>query len=156
MKKFPFSLKLSIPITLVSSFVTLGIILFNQDVNRQFKITENTAREYLRTNASQTSRILDYLYRRKDIEEAQTAIISQLGSNNSIDLVLLINDNNLVYESTSYELVNNPLHQTIARQYIKQIDTVRKKLAGEIILSENEDKYLPMPIFFVKISGYRQ
>ena len=142
MKRFPFSLKFSIPFILISCFTVLGITLFNQEIAQKYENTETTEKKHLKTTAGQTSKILDYLYRRSDIEEAQTAIISQLGSDSNFNLVLLINENNTIYQSTNYELIDTPLSRTDAWIYESELNMVREKQAGKIIVSSDKKKLI--------------
>jgi len=149
MKSFPLPLRFSIPMVLILCGGLLGVTSFNQEVAENYKKTElNTTKDYLQISAGQTSRILDYLYRRSDIEDAEITIISQLGSDPNLNLVILINDKNIIHLSNRYELQNTPMSNTIAVDYNAELATVRENLSGKIILSPNKKKLIAIyPIF---------
>ncbi len=148
MKSFPLPLRFSIPAVLILCGGLLGVTSFNQEVAENYKKTELNTKDYLQISAGQTSRILDYLYRRSDIEDAEITIISQLGSDPNLNLVILINDQNIIHLSNRYELKDTPLSNTIAADYTAELTTVRENLAGKIILSPNKKKLIAIyPIF---------
>jgi len=147
-KSFPLPLRFSIPAVLILCGGLLGVTSFNQEVAENYKKTELNTKDYLQISAGQTSRILDYLYRRSDIEDAEITIISQLGSDPNLNLVILINDQNIIHLSNRYELKDTPLSNTIAADYTAELTTVRENLAGKIILSPNKKKLIAIyPIF---------
>ena len=148
MKSFPLPLRFSIPAVLILCGGLLGITSFNQEIAESYKKTELSTKNYVQISAGQTSRILDYLYRRSNIEEAEITIISQLGSDPNLNLVILINDKNIIHLSNRYELQNTPISNTTAAAYTSEFNTVRKNLAGNIILSPNRKKLIAIyPVF---------
>ena len=64
MKSFPLPLRFSIPTVLILCGGLLGVTSFNQEVAENYKKTELNTKDYLQISAGQTSRILEYLYRR--------------------------------------------------------------------------------------------
>ena len=148
MKSFPLPLRFSIPAVLILCGGLLGITSFNQEIAESYKKTELSTKNYVQISAGQTSRILDYLYRRSNIEEAEITIISQLVSDPNLNLVILINDKNIIHLSNRYELQNTPISNTTAAAYTSEFNTVRKNLAGNIILSPNRKKLIAIyPVF---------
>ena len=146
--RFPLPLRFSIPAVLILCGGLLGITSFNQEIAESYKKTELSTKNYVQISAGQTSRILDYLYRRSNIEEAEITIISQLGSDPNLNLVILINDKNIIHLSNRYELQNTPISNTTAAAYTSEFNTVRKNLAGNIILSPNRKKLIAIyPVF---------
>jgi signal transduction histidine kinase/ActR/RegA family two-component response regulator len=142
MKNFPLPLKFSIPAILILCGSLLGITSFNQEICETYKKTEITTKNYIQISAGQTSRILDYLYRGSDIEEAEIAIISQLGSDPNLNLVMVIDDKNIVQQSNQYKLRNIPINQTIAAAYTSKLTTAREQLTGDVILSPNQQNLI--------------
>ncbi len=141
-KTFPFPLRFLIPVVLIFCGGLLGIISFNQEIAETYKKTEIITKSYVQTSAGQTSRILDYLYRRSNIEEAEVTIISQLGSDPNLNLVMVIDDKNMIHLSNRYELKNSPIIGTAAASYIAEFMAARENMAGNIILSPDKQKMI--------------
>ncbi|WP_434684575.1 ATP-binding protein [Pseudanabaena minima] len=144
LSSFPISLRISIPTILIFCGGLLGLTSFNQEINEAYQKTEVNAQNYVQISAGQTSRILDYLYRRADIEDAEITIISQLGSDPNLNLVLLINDRDVVRLSNRYELRNEPITKTSGAAYVEKFGEVRKKLSGDVVISADRSKLIAM------------
>ncbi|MBE9231950.1 response regulator [Cuspidothrix issatschenkoi LEGE 03284] len=142
MKSFPLPLRLSIPLILILCGGLLGITSFNQEIDETYKKTEINTKNYVQISAGQTARILDYLYRRSDIEDAKITIISQLGSDPNLNLVMVIDDKNIVHLSNRYELIDAPISKTIADAYRGDLKTAREKFAANVILSQDKQKLI--------------
>jgi signal transduction histidine kinase len=142
MKSFPLPLRFSIPLILILCGGLLGITSFNQEIDETYKKTEITTKNYVQISAGQTARILDYLYRRSDIEDAEITIISQLGSDPNLNLVMVIDDKNIVHLSNRYELIDTPINKTIADAYRDDLMTAREKIAANVILSQDRQKLI--------------
>jgi diguanylate cyclase (GGDEF)-like protein/PAS domain S-box-containing protein len=153
MKRFPISLRISIPTILVICGSVLGIVSFNQEINEAYQRTELNTKNYVQISAGQTSRVLDYLYRRTNIEDAEITIISQLGSDPNLDVVMLIDEKNVVRISSRYELRNSPISETIAANYDNYFANARNKLAGNIFISDDRKKLIATyPVFLPNMS----
>ncbi|GBF78904.1 PAS domain-containing protein [Aphanothece sacrum FPU1] len=139
-KFFPFPLRFSIPLILILCGSLFGITSFNQEITENYQRKEINAKNYVQIITGQTARILDYLYRRSDIEESELSIISQLGSHTNINLVMVMDDRNIVRISNLYELKDSLFSKTAAAAYTSQLTTVREKLAGEVFLSQDKNK----------------
>ncbi|MFM6154526.1 MAG: histidine kinase dimerization/phospho-acceptor domain-containing protein, partial [Sphaerospermopsis kisseleviana] len=96
----------------------------------------------MQISAGQTARILDYLYRRSDIEDAEITIISQLGSDPNLNLVMVIDDKNIVHLSNRYEFRDTPINKTIAAAYTDDLTNARANLSGNVILSQDKQKII--------------
>ena len=141
---FPISLRISIPTILIFCGGLLGLTSFNQEINQAYQKTEINTKNYVQISAGQTSRILDYLYRRANIEEAEITIISQLGSDPNLNLVMLINDRDVVHLSNRYELQNEPITKTSGAEYVEKFGMVRKNLLGDVLISADRSKLIAM------------
>ena len=147
MKKFPnfpVSLRISIPIILIFCGGLLGLTSFNYEVHEAYQKREINTKNNVQITAGQTSRILDYLYRRTNTEDAEIAIISQLGSDPNLNFVMLINDRNIVHLSNRYELENVLITETAGAPYIKEIESIRKNLSGEVLISDDRSKLIAL------------
>lgn len=142
--QFPISLRISIPTILIVCGGLLSLTSFNQEINAAYQKTEINTKNYVQISAGQTSRILDYLYRRANIEDAEITIISQLGSDPNLNLVMLINDNDIVHLSNRYELRNEPIEKTAGEPYAEKFREIRKNLSGDVLISEDRSKLIAM------------
>ncbi len=141
---FPISLRISIPAILIFCGGLLGLTSFNQEINEAYQKTEINTKNYVQISAGQTSRILDYLYRRTNIEEAEITIISQLGSDPNLNLVMLIDDRDIVHLSNRYELRDEPITKTAGAPYVEKFGAVRKNLSGDVLISADRSKLIAM------------
>ncbi len=142
MRNFPLPLRFSIPAVLILCGGLMGIISFNREVSEAYIKTEINAKNYVQISAGQTSRILDYLYRRSNIEDADITIISQLGSDPNLNLVMLIDDRNIIHLSNRYELQDTPISNSVAAAYNAEFAAARKKLSGKVLFAENKQKLI--------------
>jgi signal transduction histidine kinase/ActR/RegA family two-component response regulator len=148
MRNFPLPLRFSIPAVLILCGGLMGIISFNREVSEAYIKTEINTKNYVQISAGQTSRILDYLYRRSNIEDADITIISQLGSDRNLNLVMLIDDRNIIHLSNRYELQDTPISNSVAAAYNAEFVAARKKLSGKVLFAENKQKLIAIyPIF---------
>lgn len=148
MRNFPLPLRFSIPAVLILCGGLMGIISFNREVSEAYIKTEINTKNYVQISAGQTSRILDYLYRRSNIEDADITIISQLGSDPNLNLVMLIDDRNIIHLSNRYELQDTPISNSVAAAYNAEFVAARKKLSGKVLFAENKQKLIAIyPIF---------
>ena len=136
MERFPFPLKFSIPTILILYGSLLGLLSFKQEITESYQKAETISKDYVRTSASRTASILDYLYRRADNEQAEIAI-SQLGSDRGLTATILFDENNRVRLSNRYEIRDRDIAQTVAAPYLPQLTKARTTMAGEILLSQN-------------------
>jgi|GEM_PF-2534960 len=141
MQRFPFPLKFSIPIILILSGGLLGLFSFQREIADNSQKTENMTQNYVSSSSSRTAGILDYLFRQKDQEEAEN-VLSQLGSDPSLNLALLLDEKNSVLMSNHYELRFQPVQKTPADQYSSRFVKVRSHRAGELIFSQDRDKLI--------------
>ncbi|OBQ20744.1 MAG: histidine kinase [Anabaena sp. WA113] len=142
MRNFPLPLRFSIPAVLILCGGLMGIISFNREVSEAYIKTEINTKNYVQISAGQTSRILDYLYRRSNIEDADITIISQLGSDPNLNLVMLIDDRNIIHLSNRYELQDTPISNSVAAAYNAEFAAARKKLSGKVLFAENKQKLI--------------
>ncbi|MCC5632415.1 HAMP domain-containing protein [Nostoc sphaeroides CHAB 2801] len=134
MKRFPFPLRFSIPAVLILFGSVLGLVSFNREIAESNRKTEENASHYAQSLGSQIAGILDYLYRGGDVEQAEI-VISQLGSNPRLPLILVANEQDRVLLSNNYELRNRLVRDTQAASNLSRFTSVREKMAGEVSLS---------------------
>jgi two-component system NtrC family sensor kinase len=139
MKRFPFSLRLSIPLILLIFGSLLGLFSFQREVDQSYRRQEENGINDLKFSANQISGMLEYLYRRGDVEQVEIAI-SKLGSDRNIRLALLCDENNRIILATRYELRNRPVSDTSLPNYLlAAFSQVREKMSGEVKLAQNKE-----------------
>ena len=136
MKRFSLPLRFSIPTILVLFSSLLGVFSFQREVSLSNSREEEGVVHDLRLVGSQTSGILEYLYRRGDVEQAEI-VISKMGSDPKLRLVLLCDENNRVILSTRYELRNLPVSETPGAKSLSAFSVVREKMSAQLFLSED-------------------
>lgn len=139
MKRFPFSLRFSIPLILLIFGSLLGLFSFQREVDQSYRRQEEHGISNLKFSANQISGMLEYLYRRGDVEQVEIAI-SKLGSDPNIRLALLCDENNRIIWATRYELRNHPIAEISSLNYLpEEFLKVREKMSGEVKLSQNRE-----------------
>lgn len=139
MKRFSLPLRFSIPTILVLFSTLLGVFSFQREVSLSSSRQEEHAVHDLQLVGSQTSGILEYLYSRGDVEQAEI-VISKMGSDPKLRLVLLCDENNRVMLSTRYELRQLPLSETPGAKSLSTFSLVREKMSAQVLLSEDRRK----------------
>ncbi|BAY30180.1 multi-sensor hybrid histidine kinase [Nostoc carneum NIES-2107] len=140
MKRFPFPLRFSIPAVLIVFGTVLGLFSFNREIAESNHKTEENATHYAQSLGSQIASILDYLYRGGDVEQAEI-VISQLGSNPRLPVILLVNEQDRILLSNHYQLRKVLVKDTEAAPNLSRFANVREKMAGEVTLSPDR-RYL--------------
>ncbi|MCC3409679.1 MAG: PAS domain-containing protein [Microcoleus sp. PH2017_10_PVI_O_A] len=139
MKRFPFSLRFSIPLMLLIFGSLLGVFSFQREVDQSYRRQEEDGINDLKFSANQLSGMLEYLYRRGDVEQVEIAI-SKLGSERNIRLALLCDENNRIILATRYELRNRPIASISLPNYLpEEFFKVREMMSGEVKLAENKE-----------------
>ena len=153
MKRFPFPLKFSIPTILILYGSLLGLISFRQEITESYQKAETSSKDFVQTSASRTASILDYVYRRSDIEQAEI-VISQLGSDPNLTSAMLFDDQDIVRLSNRYESRDRPISETISAPYAKLFAEVRSTMAGKIIFSQNKQQLIAIyPVLLQSLPG---
>lgn len=148
MKHFPFSLRLTIPTILLFFSTTLGLVNIQRETSQAFQRVEEDISNYATLSGNQVSGLLEYLYRRGDIEQAEIAI-SNLRGNTSLNLSMLFNADNKVLLATHYELRERSINETAAAPDVSLLAPVRETMAGKVFISKDK-KYVqaiyPVPL----------
>jgi PAS domain S-box-containing protein len=153
MKRFPFPLKFSIPTILILYGSLLGLISFEQEITESYQRAETSSKDFVQTSASRTASILDYVYRRSDIEQAEI-VISQLGSDPNLTSAMLFDDQDIVRLSNRYESRDLRISETVAAPYAKIFAEVRSAMAGKIIFSQNKQQLIALyPVLLQSLPG---
>ncbi|MGL5064014.1 MAG: ATP-binding protein [Microcoleus sp.] len=139
MKRFPFPLRFSIPVILMIFGSLFGLFSFEREINMSYRRQEENSISNLKFSANQISGMLEYFYRRGDVEQVEIAI-SKLGSDPHIRLALLCDENNRIIVATRYELRNRPIDKISIPNYLPaEFSKVREIVSGKVKLAENKD-----------------
>ncbi|WRH66480.1 MAG: hypothetical protein RSE13_23400 [Planktothrix sp. GU0601_MAG3] len=146
-QRFPLPIRFSIPIILITCGGFFGLISFQQEIIETSQMQITNAKNYLKIYAGQTVRVLDYMERQNSIEggnpeDIETIIISHAGSDPNLSLVVKIDDQNIIRLSSHYELKGTPINQTINSDYSSYFASVKEKMAGKIIISQDQKKLI--------------
>ncbi|CAD0227923.1 Two-component hybrid sensor and regulator (modular protein) [Planktothrix agardhii] len=146
-QRFPLPIRFSIPIILITCGGFFGLISFRQEIIETSHTETTNAKNYLKIYAGQTARILDYMERKNSIEggnvnDIETTIISQIGSDPNLSIVVEIDDQNIIHLSSNYELKGTSITQTINSDYRAYFASVKEKMAGKILISQDQKKLI--------------
>jgi signal transduction histidine kinase len=139
MKAFPFSLRLTLPGILLLMGCVAGSFSFQRQVDLTKRRTEIDMTRDARVTASTTAQLLEYLYRRSDIQDAQaegiSLIISRLEGDTNLNLAVFCDPINRIRNASRYGLRQQSLNTTPLAELAPIVERVRRKLAGEIVVS---------------------
>jgi signal transduction histidine kinase len=139
MKAFPFSLRLTIPGILLVMGCVVGSFSFQRQVDLTKQRAEIDLTRDARVTASTTAQLLEYLYRRSDIQDAQaegiSLVISRLAGDTKLNLGVFCDQNNRIRNASRYELRQQLLSTTPLADLTSVVERVRRRLAGEVVVS---------------------
>jgi PAS domain S-box-containing protein len=134
MKRFPLPLRFSIPVILVVFGSALSLFSLKREIHLSHQRMEEGVLIDIRFAGNQIAGILEYLYRRGDVEQAEI-VLSKMGSDPKLRLALLCDENNRVLLATRYELRDRAVAETSAAKNLPIFSTVRQKMTGQILFS---------------------
>ncbi len=117
----------------------LSLVNIQRETSRSFQRVEEAITGNAKFAGDQISGILEYLYRREDVEQAEIAI-SQMRSDPNLRLSLLFDENDRVLLATAYELRRQPLEVTPAAHSLRKFSEVRTTMSGQVLLSDDEQR----------------
>ncbi len=137
MKKFPIALRFSIPVILLLFGTILSGFSFYRDISLSFARAEKNASKQARFSGDQMSGMLEYFFRKNDVEGAEL-VVSKLGGDPALKLAILSDENNNVILSTRYELRSRKLIDTEVEKYLSDLERVRENMSGMVQMSEEK------------------
>lgn len=138
-QRFPFPLRFSIPAGLLILGTLLSLINIQRETARSFQRVDEAITDNAKFAGDQVSSILEYLYRREDIEQSEIAI-SQMRSDPNLRLSLLFDEANRVLLATAYELREQPIEVTPAAHSLSRFSEVRATMSGQVLLSNDKQR----------------
>ncbi|WP_186440333.1 ATP-binding protein, partial [Planktothrix tepida] len=145
---FPLPIRFSIPIILITFGSLFGLISLRKEITENYETQTTTAKNYLKIYAGQTARILDYMERKHSTagsnayDDIETTVISQIGSDPNLSLVVKIDDKNIIRLSNNYELKGTSSDEIISADYRSHFASVQQKMAGKILISKDQKKLI--------------
>ena len=139
MKQFPYSLRFSIPAILLVFGTTLGIVNIQKEKLQSFQRVEEYVSGNAKFSGNRMSSMIEYLFRKGDIEQAEVAVTQMQGETN-LKLGVLYDENNRVLLATQFELRNHVISETPAANHASLFATVRQAMSGRVLLSDNRQR----------------
>ncbi len=161
MKRFPFPLQYSIPVTLLLFSSIAGFYAFQQEVSMANRRVEEQTIQKAKFLGSKTSALLEFIYRTHnnksaDLESANL-VVSQLGGEPNLKLAVLLDENDRVILATHYKLRSRHLRETPLTkeaQISTWLSQSRKNLAGQVKISQDRKSLAVFyPVRFKPKSG---
>ena len=141
MKNFLFPLRLTIPAILLLMGLIVGCFSYERQVSISQKRVEENLTKHARLTATSTAQLLEYIYRRTDLQNSQsegvTLLISRLSSDMNLSVALFCDEKNQIRNASRYELKNQPLSNTLWADVSDVVNKVRSNRAGQIVLNKN-------------------
>lgn len=153
MKQFPFPLRFSIPAVLLLFGGLVGLFSFQREVSQSYLRVEEESSRQVRFFGNQTSGMLEYLYRNRDVEGAEL-LLSQLGTDSNLQLGLLFDENNRTILATQHELRSLPIINTSVANSLPAIERIRQTISGKVIFSSDKQSIRAIyPVLFPAAPG---
>jgi signal transduction histidine kinase len=142
MKRFPFPLSYTVPAILLMAGMLSGLFSYQQ----QSKLAIDRARQNIlqqaRFTGSQTATMLEFLYRRTDIPNAQiegaTLLVSGIGSESDLKLGVLSDEHNRIQIASNYDLRQQSLDQTSLVSVLPTVKAAQQSRAGQVVWQHEE------------------
>ena len=142
MKFLLFPLRLTIPAILL----LMGCLAGGFSYQRQVSLTHDRIKEeltqYSKLTASTTAQLIEYLYRRTEIQNSQsegvTLLISRLSGDANLNVALFCDEKNLIRNASLFEFQNSRLQDTPWADLIPVLNQVRRDRTAQIILSKDQ------------------
>src|SRR6478672_391806 len=153
MQRFFVPLRFSIPAILLVFGGLSGYFSFQKELSLSHgRIEENMLRQ-VKFSGDQTSGILEYLFRKEDVEGADL-VVSKLGGNSNLRRAILCDENNKIILATRYELKNRSLVKIESAKNLSILERVRQTRGGQVILSADKQSIQAIyPVFLGAASG---
>lgn len=158
MKYLLFPLRLTIPAILLFMGCIAGSFSYQQQVSLTHKRVEEQLTQHAKLTATSTAQLLEYLYRRTDIQNSQsegvTLLISRLSGDRNLNFALFCNEQNQISNASDYKLKNQYLNNTVWADLIPVVEQVRTNQAGQIIIDRNRRSVIAIhPVVFPPLPG---
>ena len=153
MPSFSLSLRYSIPIIILSLGGISGLIAFQREVHIAFTRTEEKIKEQAKFTGGQTAGLLEYQYRQNNTQGA-TLIINRLAKAPAITLALLVDENNVIIETTRLQFREEKVSEIVEEWVASVVQTVRQTQSRQVILNDNrKNLWAFYPVGLVNSAG---
>ena len=132
-------LRYLIPVLILGFGSLIGSFVFWQEFLRARQRGEEAIRQQATFTARQSAGLLEYQYRQAD-GAGTSLIVEQLGASPNLLLVLLSDQNNIVYESTQVGLKHKPLETLVEGQVLQSIQAVQQTQRSQTLITPNRQQ----------------
>lgn len=137
MHRFPFPLRFSIPGILLIFGSMLGLVSFYREISQSYSRTETIIRQQADFSASQTTTLLEYLYKYAQGKGVDFAI-AQIDPASNLRLAVLCDENQRILVSTRLELRNRLISNTVVVPKLPAIKQVQRTQSKQTFLSKDK------------------
>jgi signal transduction histidine kinase len=144
LKAFPYSLRLTLPLLLLGLGGGINLISYRQVSQNNQERVEQEAIQQANATATQTSTLLEYLYRdshHNNTNEGVRLLLNQLRGAKNIQVVLITDDKNQIQLANQPDLQGKSIAETELAPHLHLVTQVRQQLAGQAILVENQQNH---------------
>lgn len=118
-----------------------GGFSYERQVSITHKRVEEELTQHAKLTAMATGELIEYLYRRADIQNSQsegiTLLISRLSEDINLNVALFCDEHNRIRNASRYALQNQSLQNTYWADLTAILERVRDNQAGQILISQD-------------------
>lgn len=141
MKRFPFPLSYTVPAILLLAGSLSGLFSYQHQARLAVQRAEENILQRARFTGSQTATLLEYLFRRTDIPDAQVEganlVVSGIGGEANLNVAVLCDEHDRIQLATRYELRQQLLAQTSLADTVSAIHAARASKAVQVVRLPN-------------------
>jgi signal transduction histidine kinase len=138
-KSLPYSLRLTLPLLILGLGSGVNLLSYQQIAQSNHDRVERETFQRASFTASETSAVLEYLYRDMRLatsNEGLNVVINQLRSEANLETVLLMDEHNRVLVASASELQGQDMMQLPIAANLALISQARMQLAGKTVLTK--------------------
>lgn len=141
MKRFPFPLSYTVPAILLLAGSLSGLFSYQHQARLAVQRAEENILQRARFTGSQTATLLEYLFRRTDIPDAQVEganlVVSGIGGEANLNVAVLCDEHDRIQLATRYELRQQLLAQTSLADTVSAVHAARASKAVQVVRLPN-------------------
>ncbi len=150
MRKFPFPIRYSVPLILLVLIILSSALLFAREFFMTRQGIENRMMDDARFTGVQTSTILENLYQR-DLRHVALSVVSQLAVKPFLGRAYVIDENNSVISSTSFDNLNKQLDQSMLFMPLSDIYNAREVFSSRVQTDSKSETIMAVYPFLLSI-----
>jgi signal transduction histidine kinase len=135
-----------IPTLLLLLGSALGVFATFKELSASDQRTEEQSIQRGKLIGSQTSAVLEYIYRKTNTKnfaiEGASLVISQIGADPNLKVVVLLDEKNTILLANHFELQSLSINQTELANSLSLLEQVRQSLSGQTLLDRTTYKLI--------------